>query len=233
MAIVYQHIRKDTNEVFYVGIGKKEKRAYSKDGRNKHWKNIVNKVGYYAEIIYNDLEWNLACNMEKYLIESYGRLDLGTGLLCNKTDGGDGAIGIIVSYEVREKMRIFQTGQKRSNELKQKLSASLKGRIPWNKGKKMKAVSEETKEKMRKINLGKKHTEESKIKMSLNNSKPNSKKVINITTGEIYNNGKDCWNLNKECLKIQYSTFKGKMNGDKKNNTDYMYLEDYNKLNNK
>jgi hypothetical protein len=31
---VYKHIRKDTNEVFYIGIGKTEKRAYNKICRN-------------------------------------------------------------------------------------------------------------------------------------------------------------------------------------------------------
>ena len=30
MAIVYRHIRLDKNEVFYIGIGKTEKRAYEK-----------------------------------------------------------------------------------------------------------------------------------------------------------------------------------------------------------
>lgn len=42
---VYQHIRLDTNEVFYIGIGN-IKRPYIISNRNIHWKNIVNKVGY-------------------------------------------------------------------------------------------------------------------------------------------------------------------------------------------
>ena len=33
--VVYRHIRNDTNEVFYIGIGKTEKRAYSIHSRNK------------------------------------------------------------------------------------------------------------------------------------------------------------------------------------------------------
>jgi hypothetical protein len=51
MAYIYKHIRKDTNEVFYIGIAKQSYRLYSKFGRNKHWNNIVNKVGFDAEII--------------------------------------------------------------------------------------------------------------------------------------------------------------------------------------
>jgi hypothetical protein len=128
MAVVYQHVRKDTNEVFYVGIGANEKRAYRKDGRNSHWKNIVKKVGYYVEIIYPDLEWKLACNMEQYLIEAYGRIDLGTGLLVNKTIGGEGVVGNINSEETRRK-----------------ISESNKGKVSHNKGKSM---SEEQKKKI-------------------------------------------------------------------------------------
>ena len=33
MAIVYQHRREDTNEVFYIGIGETLKRAYQKKAR--------------------------------------------------------------------------------------------------------------------------------------------------------------------------------------------------------
>ena len=62
MAYLYRHIRIDTNEVFYIGIGggnkyEKElsyKRAYSKYDRNKYWKNITNKTNYIVEIILND-----------------------------------------------------------------------------------------------------------------------------------------------------------------------------------
>lgn len=36
MAIVYEHLRNNTNKVFYVGIGVEEGRAYVKDGKNKY-----------------------------------------------------------------------------------------------------------------------------------------------------------------------------------------------------
>ena len=54
MAIVYAHIRKDTDQIFYIGIGKKKERAHSQAGRNKHWKWIVNKVGYKVDIFKED-----------------------------------------------------------------------------------------------------------------------------------------------------------------------------------
>ena len=81
MAIVYEHVRNDTNEVFYVGIGKKIYRAYDKRKRTEFWKNIVKKVGYTINIIHNDIDYKDAIEIEKSLIAKYGRRDLGLGNL--------------------------------------------------------------------------------------------------------------------------------------------------------
>ena len=62
MAIVYRHRRLDTNEIFYVGIGKAETRAHNKsNNRSLFWKNIVNKTNYSVEIIARDISWEEAC----------------------------------------------------------------------------------------------------------------------------------------------------------------------------
>jgi hypothetical protein len=39
-----------------------------------------------------------------------------------------------LTKEHRQKMIDFRTGKHHSDEIKQKISLSLKGRIPWNKG---------------------------------------------------------------------------------------------------
>ena len=46
MAYVYQHIRLDRNEVFYVGIGSdsKNQRAFNKLNRTKFWKSVLAKT---------------------------------------------------------------------------------------------------------------------------------------------------------------------------------------------
>ena len=44
MAIVYRHRRLDNNQIFYIGIGNKEKRAYIKTKRSKFWNKINNKT---------------------------------------------------------------------------------------------------------------------------------------------------------------------------------------------
>lgn len=85
---VYLHYRNDTNEVFYVGIGRGN-RPRNKRNRNIHWKNIVNKFGYTVKILAKNLSWINACKLEIALIKKYGRKDLGLGNLVNLTNGGD------------------------------------------------------------------------------------------------------------------------------------------------
>lgn len=102
---VYHHYRKDTGEIFYVGVGH-SKRAYSKQSRNNYWHNIVNKCGYTIKIVKQDLTWEEACKEEKRLIKLYGRKDLGLGTLVNMTDGGDGTIGVVRSDEYKKNISI-------------------------------------------------------------------------------------------------------------------------------
>jgi len=110
MAIVYQHIRKDTNQIFYIGIGKTEKRAYSIQGRNIHWKRIVKKYGYEIDIIHITLTYDEAFDLEKFYIKKYGRQDIKTGILVNMTDGGEGNIN--PSDETRKIYSERQLGEK-------------------------------------------------------------------------------------------------------------------------
>ena len=112
MALVYRHRRLDTYEVFYVGIGSTSKRPYSKSGRNRHWHNIVNKVGYEVEVLAVGVTHNEAKELEVLLISEYGRKDLSTGNLVNLTEGGDGAVGFIVSEKTKEKLSKIHKGKK-------------------------------------------------------------------------------------------------------------------------
>lgn len=115
MAVVYRHRRKDNLEIFYVGIGKNLRRPYRKDERSRWWRSIVNKVDYTVEILAEDLSWKDACELEVLLIKEYGRKDLREGLLCNMTDGGEGATGVSLSKEHKRKIgeaqkRLFPNG---------------------------------------------------------------------------------------------------------------------------
>lgn len=88
MAVVYQHIRKDNNQIFYIGIGINKSRAYEKKSRNYLWHNFVEKHGYYIELIHQNVDEDFAIQKEIELIAQYGRLDNNTGTLTNMTDGG-------------------------------------------------------------------------------------------------------------------------------------------------
>jgi len=162
MAYVYRHIRLDTNEVFYIGIGGSEtdySRAYATK-RTKYWKNIINKTNYKVEIFEDGLLWEQACDREKYWIKFYGRRDLNEGSLVNLTDGGEGVIGIKRGESYRIKQRAAQCGRKLSEEIRRKISEAKKG-------KKNKPHSEETKQKIRESKIGIKRTIEQRKRMSI------------------------------------------------------------------
>jgi len=151
MAIIYQHRRKDTNEIFYIGRGKTLKRAFSRADRNVHWHNIVNKVGYFIDILYEDLSWEDSGIIEIELIKSLGRQNIGTGSLVNLTDGGEGMINFIFSNESKNKMRLSAKGNNSGS---------------GNKGKKYPPCSKETRLKISEKHKGRIHTEQSKLNMS-------------------------------------------------------------------
>ncbi len=89
MAVVYKHLKKDSDEVFYIGIGSVE-RSRKKSQRNKWWNNVVNKYGYDIEIIHYGLDYGQAQEFEKFYIMLYGRRDLNQGTLVNLSHGGEG-----------------------------------------------------------------------------------------------------------------------------------------------
>ena len=166
MAIVYRHRRLDTNKIFYIGIGKEEKRAYRKDGRNNYWNNIINKTDYNVEIISKNIDWETACELEIFLISEYGIKNLS-----NITLGGEGNLGNLHSIETKKIM-----------------SEKKIGKTTWNKGLK------EDKEHIekRRINLieyyknndayfkNKEFSLEHKKRLSISNSKKCIDKITNI-----------------------------------------------------
>lgn len=146
---VYTHRRASDGVVFYVGKGQTN-RAYRKDGRNRHWRNIVAKYGYSIVIEKSNLSDNDAAAYEIELIASIGRENL-----CNKTDGGDGMSGYVHTDAGKRKISDAHKGKPRPAVAVEKMRASKIG----------KTLSEETKRKMSEAKKGRKHSDESIEKM--------------------------------------------------------------------
>jgi hypothetical protein len=97
---LYQHIRLDTNEPFYVGIGTKynHRKDYTRakakgKQRNSIWRGIVSRTDYLVEILFESDNYESIKSKEIELISEYGQIIKSNGTLCNLTDGGDGTKG--------------------------------------------------------------------------------------------------------------------------------------------
>jgi hypothetical protein len=174
---VYQHITNDESLPFYIGIGKKKNysRAKTKFDRNQFWSNIVNKHGFKHIILYENISYEEACKLEIELIAKYGRRDLGTGCLCNLTNGGEGKSGISEEERLVRSNRFSgennpNYGKKMSDVQKQKISNTLKENkiIPpnWHNTE----VADLIKAKISKSLTGKPTSDNKRLKLSQCNS---------------------------------------------------------------
>jgi hypothetical protein len=172
----YAYLRKDRTP-YYIGKGCRD-RIYSSN-------RTINKPKDKSRIIF--LKQNLteeeAFKHEIYMISMFGRKDLGTGILYNKTDGGEGSSGIVRSEECKKKISKSNKGKKRTEEFKSKMRAIHTGR-------KRRPFTEETKEKLSQSQMGeknsfygRKHTEE--VKRKNKESKEVKSFSVISPTGEI------------------------------------------------
>jgi group I intron endonuclease len=142
MLHIYEHIRPDTNAVFYVGKGT-EQRMHSKHRRNAYWNNIVRKAGgFTVREVCRHKDEELVFLAEQERIDQLKRLGV---KLSNMTDGGEGPSGYRHTEETKQKIAELQMGEKH-----------------WRFGK---PVSEE--ERLRLSQIAKrKHTDEHRKKVS-------------------------------------------------------------------
>ena len=164
---VYAFYRKDWT-IYYIGKGCGN-RAWKKCGRSIHLPNDKDRI----VILKKDMSEQEAFVHEIFLIKKYGRKDNGTGILRNRTDGGEGSSGYKPSDETKEKMREAKLGKKASPETLENMSGEnnhnfgkkaspetllkISGENNHNFGKK---ASPETLLKLREAKLGKKRSSE-------------------------------------------------------------------------
>jgi len=157
---IYAYLRKDGTP-YYIGKGKDD-RAWEQHRINN--KGVHTPKKSYIIILESNLTEIGALALERRMIRWYGRKDLGTGILHNRTDGGEGTSGIVFTEDHKSKISNALKGIKRppqSEKRKSLVSEKLKGRVK----------SEETKLKLRLSHnknsnpVGVKRSEETKQKM--------------------------------------------------------------------
>lgn len=171
---VYCHTNK-INGKKYVGITCKNPiRRWGAKGtgyrQNIHFYNAIQKYGwdnFEHEILYRGLTLEEATIVEVQLIAEYKSNNPGFGY--NSTAGGE--MNQEYTDEAKAKMSLAAKNRVITDEWRQHMSESRKGRSPWNLGKEL---SVEHKEKLRKAGLNRTYSQESIDKMRENawNKKP-------------------------------------------------------------
>ena len=158
----YAYLREDRTP-YYIGKGK---------GNRVHIKNKKDikppKDKSRILILKQNLTEQEAFRHEVYMIAVFGRKDLGTGILHNRTDGGEGCSGIIRTDEWKGKISKANRGKTRSEETKRKISEAKK-----NPPKETRRRLSESKKGENHPNYGKTFSEKTKKKLSIKKEKYN------------------------------------------------------------
>jgi hypothetical protein len=114
---VYAYLRPDDLTPYYIGKGR---------GNRHICRHSVPVPKDRSRIVF--LEKNLtetgALALERRYIRWYGRKNVGTGILRNLTDGGEGSTGRVITDEFRVKMTMANLGKKRTDASKRRMSQS-------------------------------------------------------------------------------------------------------------
>ena len=151
----YAYLREDGTP-YYIGKGN-GRRVYQKQKGHNPPKDKTRII-----FLKQNLTEQEAFKHEIYMIAVFGRKDLGTGILRNKTTGGEGLSGLVHTDESKEKMSKAKKGnshfkgKKHTEESKRKNSEAHKGKI----------LSEEHRRKVGEAFKGKILSEEHKRRIS-------------------------------------------------------------------
>ena len=159
---------------YYVGKGSGN-RCYGKSGRPANRPKDISCIVTVQE----GLTEEEAFSLERYCIALYGRLDIKTGILHNRTDGGEGRSGYVASEQTRRRMSrkgpanalwgrtgelSARWGTVHTEETKKKISETKTGERNPNWGK---THSPETRRRISEGQRGRKQSKETKQKIAL------------------------------------------------------------------
>jgi hypothetical protein len=180
----YAYLREDKTP-YYIGKGSNNRLHKRKKSDVKPPKDKSRVI-----ILKQNLTEKEAFNHEEYMIYVFGRKDLGTGILSNKTNGGEGSSGAIRSLEFKLNLSKINKNKILSKEHKEKIGNAQRGDKNHNYGK---SASQETREKMSKAQLGEKHPRANWWKLTFSNGNtieicglPSWAKENNYSCGNIH-----------------------------------------------
>ena len=183
---VYEYIRLDTNELFYVGKGHGN-RWRVLHGRNSYFEHIINKYDVAVNILYTCENENIAFDVECWYINEY-KYTIGYDLV-NVVDGGEGCALVGENHPRYGKGYLIEGqnhpfyGKHHTEEFKNRLSEMSKG-----EGNNM---------------YGKTHADETKKKIGM--SAPNRKPIRCIELNMEFYSMEECIRYMKTTYKVPFS----------------------------
>ncbi len=243
---IYYDTRKNPAEPIYIGKGQGKRMSFHKTrAKNPALKGKIAKMKELGlepliEKVVDNITHEEALKLEMELIAKYGRIDLGTGTLCNLTEGGEGTIGRIPSESTKKLWSEQRKGKKQtpaqyeancnriiSDETKEKQHKANLGKDFLSKEQREairlknlgRTASEETKKLLSEQRKGKKQTP-AQYEANCNRVYTNYKKVKCITTNKIYNNINEA----ADDLKLKTTAIAAVARGDRKTHKGHQFI---------
>lgn len=116
----YAYLREDRTP-YYIGKGKGYRAYYKRKSEVKPPKDKSRIIFLKQNLIEEE-----AFKHEIYMIAVFGRKDLGTGILYNRTDGGDGISGLVRTEKHKKAILEGRLNYSFTDEVKEKIRNTLK-----------------------------------------------------------------------------------------------------------